>query len=69
LDIWRNCNDLPYLDSYDVDFENPHESAMHRIKELLAAAPLVTDSTFILVDDSPTTAAYFFDGGLTLVSP
>ena len=42
---------------------------MHRIKELLAAAPLVTDSTFILVDDSPTTAAYFFDGGLTLVSP
>lgn len=61
--------DLLYLDSYDVDVENPHDSAMHHIKELLAAAPLVNANTFILVDDSPTTASFFIDGQLKLVTP
>lgn len=61
--------DLLYLDSYDVDVENPHDSAMHHMKELLAAAPLVTANTFILVDDSPTTASFFIDGQLKLVTP
>ena len=61
--------DLLYLDSYDVDVENPHDSAMHHIKELLAVAPLVNANTFILVDDSPTTASFFIDGQLKLVTP
>jgi hypothetical protein len=59
--------DLLYLDSYDVDIENPHDSALHHMKELLAAAPMVTSKTLILVDDSPTTASFFIDGHLKLV--
>jgi hypothetical protein len=62
--------DLLYLDSFDVDMENPHESAMHHMKELLAVGPLVNANTFILVDDSPTSATFFLDAGqLKLVSP
>jgi hypothetical protein len=57
------------LDSYDVDIENPHDSALHHMKELLSAASMVTPKTLILVDDSPTTASYFIDGGVRLVSP
>lgn len=53
--------DLLYLDSYDVDFDDPHPSAMHHMKELLAAAPLISRSTLILVDDSPTSASYFME--------
>lgn len=55
--------DLLYLDSYDVDFENPHDSAMHHMKELLAAAPLISKDTLILVDDSPSCAHFFFEEG------
>ena len=55
--------DLLYLDSYDVDFENPHDSAMHHMKELLAAAPLISKDTLILIDDSPSCAHFFFEEG------
>ena len=34
--------DLLYLDSFDVDFDDPLPSAIHHLKELLAIAPLVT---------------------------
>jgi len=55
--------DLLYLDSYDVDFEEPHDSALHHMKELLAASPLISSNTLILLDDSPSYASYFFDNG------
>jgi len=62
--------DLLYLDSFDVDVEKPHDSAMHHMKELLAVAPLVNTNTFMLVDDSPTSATFYIDAGqLKLVSP
>lgn len=48
--------DLLYLDSYDVDFSNPHPSALHHIKELLAASPIVNDGTLVALDDSPSDA-------------
>jgi len=48
--------DLLYLDSYDVDFSNPHPSALHHIKELLAASPIVNDGTMVALDDSPSDA-------------
>jgi hypothetical protein len=46
--------DLLYLDSYDVDFDNPLPSAIHHLKELLAIAPLLSSETLVVVDDSPS---------------
>jgi hypothetical protein len=45
--------DLLYLDSYDVDFDNPLPSAIHHLKELAAVAPLLSADTLVVVDDSP----------------
>lgn len=53
--------DLLYLDSYDVDFTNPHPSALHHIKELLAVSPLVTKETLVVLDDSPSDAVLLFN--------
>ena len=50
--------DVLYLDSYDVDFDNPHLSALHHMKELLAASSLIGPETLIVVDDSPLEAAF-----------
>lgn len=62
--------DLLYLDSFDVDMEKPHESALHHMKELLAVESMVNANTLILVDDSPTSATFYIDAGqLKLVSP
>jgi hypothetical protein len=55
--------DLLYLDSYDVDFNDPHDSAMHHMKELLAASPMINASTLILVDDSPSMASFYIENG------
>ena len=52
--------DLLYLDSFDVDFEDPLPSAIHHLKELLAIAPLVSFATLVVVDDSPSS---FIGGG------
>lgn len=43
--------DLLYLDSYDVDWNNPHNSALHHFKELLAISPKIKRGTLIVVDD------------------
>ena len=56
------------LDSYDVNFENPHHSAMHHMKELLDAAPLISKDTLILVDDSPSCAHFFFEEGFIKIA-
>jgi hypothetical protein len=55
--------DLLYLDSYDVDFNDPHDSAMHHMKELLAASSMINASTLILVDDSPSMASFYIESG------
>jgi len=44
--------DLLYLDSYDVDFDDPLPSAIHHLKELVAIAPLLSAGTLVAVDDS-----------------
>jgi len=46
--------DLLYLDSYHVDLNNPHDSAMHHFMELMAALPFIDENTLILIDDSPS---------------
>lgn len=43
--------DLLYLDSFDVDFSDPHPSALHHLKELVAARPLLRDDSLVMVDD------------------
>lgn len=43
--------DFLYLDSYDVDWDNPHPSALHHFKELLAVFSKLKPGTLIVVDD------------------
>jgi hypothetical protein len=45
--------DLLYLDSFDVDFENPVPAAAHCLKEFAAAAPLLREDRLVVADDSP----------------
>lgn len=42
---------LLYLDSFDLDLDNPLPSAVHHILELTAARPLIGPGTIVCVDD------------------
>lgn len=44
--------DLLYLDSFDIDFNNPHPSMLHHIKELCAIIGKLSKGTLIVVDDN-----------------
>lgn len=44
--------DLLYLDSYDLNWSNPHPSAMHHVKELLAISSKLKSGTLLVVDDN-----------------
>lgn len=44
--------DLLYLDSYDLDWNNPHPSSLHHLKELVSAMPMCRDHTLVVVDDN-----------------
>lgn len=44
---------LFYLDSYDVNWQSPHQSAAHHLKELTAIINLISEDTLIVVDDAP----------------
>jgi FkbM family methyltransferase len=61
--------DLLYLDSFDVDLHNPLPSANHALKELLAAAPLLSHEALVVVDDSPLSLLGTAnpDGSITLI--
>ena len=54
--LWKaeseNHIDLLYLDSYDVDFSQPHESALHHMKELCAVSGQLKNGTLVVVDDN-----------------
>jgi len=43
--------DFLYLDSFDIDWERPQPSAMHHLKELCAATPLLHSGSIVFVDD------------------
>ena len=43
--------DLLYLDSFDLDWNNPHPSALHHLQELASAARLLTNKSVVLIDD------------------
>ena len=44
--------DFLYLDSYDIDWNNPEPSAEHHLQELLAALPMLQDQALVAVDDN-----------------
>jgi len=43
--------DLLYLDSMDVDWNDPHPSALHHLMELTAAMPALRSGSLVVVDD------------------
>lgn len=45
--------DLLYLDSFDLDWQNPHPSALHHLHELCAIMPRLASGCLVVVDDSP----------------
>jgi hypothetical protein len=49
--------DLIYLDSYDVDWENPEPAELHGEAEFKIAMELVRIGGIILIDDTPTPGA------------
>ena len=44
--------DLLYLDSFDVDFENPQPAAAHHLSEFTAALNLLAPGSLVAVDDN-----------------
>ncbi len=54
--------DVLYLDSYDVDFSDPHLSALHHMKELVAASSLIGPDTLVVVDDAPSEGKFVLAG-------
>ena len=53
--LWKNDHtrsvNLLYLDSFDINFNKPHQSAMHHMKEFTAILPWLDPGTIIAVDD------------------
>lgn len=43
--------DLLYLDSYDIEKNNPHASQLHHLKELCAAIKNLESGSIVVVDD------------------
>jgi SAM-dependent methyltransferase len=44
--------DLLYLDSFDLDWNDPHPSSLHHLKELCAALPRLEPGCLVVVDDN-----------------
>jgi predicted O-methyltransferase YrrM len=44
--------DLLYLDSYDLDWNKPHPSALHHMNELCAASPMLREGSIVFIDDN-----------------
>lgn len=42
-----------YLDSFDVDWRYPYQSAAHHLKELTAINKILQPETLVVIDDSP----------------
>lgn len=65
LNTWvKNNNDkkvdVVYLDSYDLDWYNYHDSAVHGLKEYTALLPSLKKGSLLLIDDTPSTP-YWLD--------
>ncbi len=54
--------DFLYLDSYDVDFLNPRDSAEHHLKEFNCVKHLLNKNSVILIDDTPVSPEWLDHG-------
>jgi hypothetical protein len=45
--------DLFYLDSWDIDWENPLQSSLHGRNEMDAIKPYIKQGTVLMIDDTP----------------
>ncbi len=54
--------DLLYLDSFDVNMNDPHNAAMHCMFEFCAAQPNLHSGSIIFIDDSPMNEEYSVGG-------
>ena len=54
--------DFLYLDSYDVNFLNPLQSAEHHLKEFKCIKHLLHNGSIILIDDTPCSPEWLDDG-------
>ena len=63
--------DLLYLDSFDVDWNNPMPSAVHHLKELVSIIRWVNPETLVVVDDCAMICYAVADAEhrLNLISP
>ena len=52
-----------YLDSFDVDWKYPYQSAAHHLKELTAINKILNKETLVVVDDSPAAGNLTHDDG------
>ncbi|MBA2729052.1 MAG: class I SAM-dependent methyltransferase [Parachlamydiaceae bacterium] len=43
--------DMLYLDSYDFDINDPSPSQVHHLNEIIAAYPLLTSRSIVMIDD------------------
>jgi len=54
--------DFLYLDSYDVDFLNPRDSAEHHLKEFNCVKHLLEKGSVVLIDDTPSCPEWLDNG-------
>ena len=59
--------DLLYLDSFDLDWQHPHPSALHHLHELCAIMPRLGRGSLVVVDDSPRNVAMAQNKGKQVV--
>lgn len=52
--------DVIYLDSWDLDWYNPHPAAIHGLNEYLSLLPIYNKNTLLLIDDTPS-SPYWID--------
>jgi hypothetical protein len=55
LEITDSKIDLVYLDSWDVDWSNPNESAIHGYNEYLRIKDRLKSGSVLVIDDTPRT--------------
>jgi len=62
LKMFTQQIDFLYLDSYDVDFSKPGDSAFHHWKEFQSCRHLLQPNSIVLIDDTPVHIDWFDDG-------